>query len=252
MNGQSASLYIILQVLNVSIYVPLFSVDTAERQSGDRLMLENVRVRSKGVFKHDGPLLKYDAQKNEHYLERLRIVASAQEDPHEKTGEANKPDETATFVTSPANFKILKIMVEENRSKDLRIDADLSSNVRIKGLELEIPLIIQLFLHLPIILMAIITLYLFLSLKIEEGGLTERDIEELPFCVYSERVSGSRGCTICLEDFEPGCCVRPLKCGHLFHKDCVDVWLFRSSMCPVCRSSVFAKSEQLGENLHIL
>jgi hypothetical protein len=251
MNGHSASLYVILQVLNINVYIPLFSVNAPRGHLDDRLILENVRIRSDGVFRQDTPFLRHNAQKNEYYLERLEVLSSAGEE-----GEAGPGDGGGdmAFATSPANFKILKIILEENRDKDLRIDADLPSNVRIRGVELEIPFVIQLFLHLPIILMAIITFYLFLSLRIEEGGLTERDIEELPFYFYPEKSLGNRGCSICLEDFEADSCVRPLKCGHLFHRDCVDSWLFRSSMCPVCRSSVFAKGDQpaAGEDLHIL
>lgn len=41
-------------------------------------------------------------------------------------------------------------------------------------------------------------------------------------------------CSICLEDFTPGVVVRRLSCGHLFHRQCVDLWLLEhSDTCPL-------------------
>lgn len=50
-------------------------------------------------------------------------------------------------------------------------------------------------------------------------------------------------CSICLASFSQTDVVRPLNCGHIFHRDCIDNWLTRGegsatllSSCPVCRS----------------
>ncbi|PUZ74906.1 hypothetical protein GQ55_1G104000 [Panicum hallii var. hallii] len=47
---------------------------------------------------------------------------------------------------------------------------------------------------------------------------------------------GGALCAVCLEDVRRGEAVRRLPaCGHLFHKDCVDMWLHAHTTCPLCR-----------------
>ncbi|KAJ7524440.1 hypothetical protein O6H91_17G006200 [Diphasiastrum complanatum] len=66
-------------------------------------------------------------------------------------------------------------------------------------------------------------------------------------------------CMICLSDFQDGEMVRLLPiCGHLFHVQCVDVWLHLHTSCPACRHSTVqgaalsdrACDEQIPEQLH--
>ncbi|KAJ1961078.1 hypothetical protein IWQ62_003994, partial [Dispira parvispora] len=46
----------------------------------------------------------------------------------------------------------------------------------------------------------------------------------------------SPSCTICLDRFRSGQCVRQLPCKHVFHRDCVDKWLTtKSGVCPLCK-----------------
>jgi E3 ubiquitin-protein ligase ATL41 len=43
-------------------------------------------------------------------------------------------------------------------------------------------------------------------------------------------------CSICLSSIEEGEQVRLLpNCRHLFHQECIDVWLSTNASCPVCR-----------------
>jgi len=43
-------------------------------------------------------------------------------------------------------------------------------------------------------------------------------------------------CSICLSSIEEGEQVRLLpNCQHLFHQECIDVWLSTNASCPVCR-----------------
>lgn len=42
-------------------------------------------------------------------------------------------------------------------------------------------------------------------------------------------------CAICLGCYEQGDAVRHLACSHAFHAECVDVWLERKSLCPICK-----------------
>ena len=42
-------------------------------------------------------------------------------------------------------------------------------------------------------------------------------------------------CMVCLCDFEDGEECRRLPCNHTFHKSCVEEWLSRSPVCPICK-----------------
>ncbi len=46
-------------------------------------------------------------------------------------------------------------------------------------------------------------------------------------------------CAICLDDFESGITeIRELPCGHIFHPECIDIFLGNnSSLCPLCKKS---------------
>lgn len=46
-------------------------------------------------------------------------------------------------------------------------------------------------------------------------------------------------CAICLDEFQPGIQVVPLPCkSHSFHLNCIEMWLKKNSICPVCRFQV--------------
>ncbi|KAJ2091473.1 hypothetical protein IW138_001932 [Coemansia sp. RSA 986] len=47
----------------------------------------------------------------------------------------------------------------------------------------------------------------------------------------------SQECSICLAPYEADDSVRVLSCEHVFHCECVDVWLTdRSACCPICKT----------------
>lgn len=53
---------------------------------------------------------------------------------------------------------------------------------------------------------------------------------------------GSVLCAVCLEDVQRGEAVRQLPaCGHLFHKDCIDMWLHSHTTCPLCRCELLSR-----------
>uniref|UniRef100_A0A7S1Q5S5 RING-type domain-containing protein n=1 Tax=Neobodo designis TaxID=312471 RepID=A0A7S1Q5S5_NEODS len=47
-------------------------------------------------------------------------------------------------------------------------------------------------------------------------------------------------CALCMEDLAVGCELRFLYCGHAFHRTCVDDWLLRKRVCPMCQQDVTA------------
>ena len=50
-------------------------------------------------------------------------------------------------------------------------------------------------------------------------------------------IKNNNSCSICLEKFEAGKYKRVLPCGHTFHKKCIDKWLKKKLICPICRKT---------------
>ncbi|RCV21863.1 hypothetical protein SEVIR_4G140700v4 [Setaria viridis] len=71
------------------------------------------------------------------------------------------------------------------------------------------------------------------------------DVTKLPEYAYTQssrrRSSGGDGaqCSVCLGAVQPGEMVRRLPmCKHLYHVECIDMWLASHATCPMCRSDV--------------
>jgi hypothetical protein len=45
-------------------------------------------------------------------------------------------------------------------------------------------------------------------------------------------------CAVCLCDFQRGDELRQLPCGHTYHVECVDRWLCKSKVCPLCMHDI--------------
>lgn len=75
------------------------------------------------------------------------------------------------------------------------------------------------------------------------GGV---DISKLPGFAYAAPSSRRRGnggdgaqCSVCLGAVQAGEMVRRLPlCKHLYHVECIDMWLASHATCPLCRSDV--------------
>eukprot|EP00261_Vitis_vinifera_P016343 XP_010645206.2 PREDICTED: LOW QUALITY PROTEIN: RING-H2 finger protein ATL11-like [Vitis vinifera] len=78
-------------------------------------------------------------------------------------------------------------------------------------------------------------------------GLNSSDIERFPTFVYSAVKAHKKGkegleCAVCLNEFEDDETLRLLpKCNHVFHSDCIDLWLAFHVTCPVCRANLTPK-----------
>ncbi|XP_078438339.1 RING-H2 finger protein ATL56-like [Wolffia australiana] len=71
-------------------------------------------------------------------------------------------------------------------------------------------------------------------------GAIWREMKRLPTSRFSIK-GGSRAgdCAVCLESFREGDRCRALpRCGHSFHRACVDRWLVVAPLCPVCRTGL--------------
>ncbi|KNA21052.1 hypothetical protein SOVF_046820 [Spinacia oleracea] len=76
-------------------------------------------------------------------------------------------------------------------------------------------------------------------------GLDQSVIDTFPIFVYSDEVQelkigkGNLECAVCLNEFEKDETLRLLpKCDHVFHPECIDVWLSGHTTCPVCRADL--------------
>ncbi|CAN0854186.1 RING-H2 finger protein ATL1 [Linum grandiflorum] len=77
------------------------------------------------------------------------------------------------------------------------------------------------------------------------GGVVTGKVVKYANWVSDEKIDeekgggGGRECSICLEEFkgEEECRVLTV-CGHIYHRDCIDLWLADENHCPLCRGSV--------------
>ncbi|KAM9063787.1 E3 ubiquitin-protein ligase RNF103 [Sarcophilus harrisii] len=54
-------------------------------------------------------------------------------------------------------------------------------------------------------------------------------------------------CVVCLENFDRGCLLTGLPCGHVFHQNCIVMWLAGGRhCCPVCRWPSYKKQPPRG------
>eukprot|EP00039_Didymoeca_costata_P006059 m.87203 g.87203 ORF g.87203 m.87203 type:complete len:254 (+) comp13095_c0_seq2:336-1097(+) len=68
--------------------------------------------------------------------------------------------------------------------------------------------------------------------ELKDKKLTKEDVE-----------AGRNNCVICLGNMMEGEMVLPLRCGHLFHRECVLPWLQRHDTCPVCRRDMNGRAQ---------
>ncbi|KAL2469696.1 RING-H2 finger protein ATL16 [Abeliophyllum distichum] len=82
----------------------------------------------------------------------------------------------------------------------------------------------------------------------ENRGLDEAAIRSIPTFHYKKGTDkqelaekGSCECAVCLNEFQEDEKLRGIpNCGHVFHIDCIDVWLQNNANCPLCRTSISA------------
>ncbi|XP_010522482.1 PREDICTED: RING-H2 finger protein ATL16-like [Tarenaya hassleriana] len=90
------------------------------------------------------------------------------------------------------------------------------------------------------------------SRELRDRGLDESEIRALPIFQFKKRVGDrnegeedktSQECSVCLNEFQEDEKLRIIpNCCHLFHIDCIDIWLQNNANCPLCRTSVSCNS----------
>ncbi|KAJ7528733.1 hypothetical protein O6H91_15G016500 [Diphasiastrum complanatum] len=84
-----------------------------------------------------------------------------------------------------------------------------------------------------------------------QGGLDKSILNSFPVVSYFvvkglKRDKDAIECAVCLTEFQDNENIRMLpKCGHSFHPDCIDMWLFSHTTCPLCRRSLVSMPEEL-------
>mmetsp|Transcript_14681 Transcript_14681/g.42772 ORF Transcript_14681/g.42772 Transcript_14681/m.42772 type:complete len:294 (+) Transcript_14681:154-1035(+) len=74
-------------------------------------------------------------------------------------------------------------------------------------------------------------------------GATQDLIDMMPVVDYSPHCLdcvSETSCAVCLSDFEWDDGLRRLPCGHHFHMGCIDKWLRRNKVCPLCLRDIEA------------
>ena len=57
-----------------------------------------------------------------------------------------------------------------------------------------------------------------------------KDIDEY---IVEKKIPGYE-CLICLDEFNQGQKIIMIKCGHIYHKNCIDKWFLKKKTCPLC------------------
>lgn len=54
-------------------------------------------------------------------------------------------------------------------------------------------------------------------------------------------------CIICMSNYQMNEGLRKLRCNHQFHRKCIDEWLLKAYLCPVCRSDLVGSGKMCNE-----
>jgi hypothetical protein len=71
-------------------------------------------------------------------------------------------------------------------------------------------------------------------------GVSNEFLSHLPTFKFDEKTFSKNvetTCPICLCDYVNDDLLRTLPCFHMFHVNCIDAWLQKSAICPVCKTN---------------
>ena len=55
--------------------------------------------------------------------------------------------------------------------------------------------------------------------------------------IKDEDSNKNKVCCICLDNFENPTSIKVLECKHIFHRNCINLWLKNKTNCPICRKN---------------
>jgi len=67
------------------------------------------------------------------------------------------------------------------------------------------------------------------ALTSENGNENEIESQTQPL------ITDEKACSICIEDYKEDDGLRILPCSHMFHAECIDMWLAKQTTCPLCK-----------------
>lgn len=67
---------------------------------------------------------------------------------------------------------------------------------------------------------------------VESSSESEENIIELPILPYNEVFDQ---CVICFDNFVLTDVIISTFCGHIYHQKCIEKWLRRNTLCPLCK-----------------
>ena len=74
-------------------------------------------------------------------------------------------------------------------------------------------------------------------------GLNKAQIKKIPRFIYQKNKYKDLDdkCVVCQYEFKNGENITKLNCGHIFHTDCVDTWLSKNKVCPMCHKEIIIR-----------
>lgn len=72
----------------------------------------------------------------------------------------------------------------------------------------------------------------------EENNFNVDNIPDITLENITELNDENKICSICLEEYKNNDKIKKLDCNHIFHSECVKIWLSNKTTCPICRTDL--------------
>ena len=71
----------------------------------------------------------------------------------------------------------------------------------------------------------------------EENNKIKDKIKNISQIYYKKDEFENSSCYICYDEFKDNELLKQLKCGHIFHQECLSQWLINKDNCPYCNQN---------------